>query len=212
LVEELIADLQSNATRIHEHGQRADRIVRAMLEHSRDKPGEPRPTNLNALVDQYVTLTYKGWRASDLAFSIDIERDLDPAVGMVEVAPQELSRVVLNLVNNACDALRERWKVGSADGRPTLWVSSWRDGDRVEIRVRDNGTGIPEARLEQVFQPFFTTKPAGSGTGLGLSISYDIVTRQHGGRLRVESVEGQGTEFVIELPARPALALEDAER
>lgn len=211
-VDELIADLQSNASRIHEHGRRADRIVRAMLEHARDTSGEMRPTNLNALVDQYVTLTFKGWRASDLSFSIDIERDFDPAVGLVAVAPQELSRVVLNLVNNACDALRDRWKVGAADGRPILWVSSRRVDDRVEIRLRDNGTGIPEARLEQVFQPFFTTKPAGSGTGLGLSISHDIVTRQHGGRLRVESVEGLFTEFIIELPERPALALEDAER
>ncbi len=202
LVAELLADLTSNAEKINSHGKRADSIVRNMLEHSRGKSGERRPTDINALLDEYVNLAYHGMRASDTGFNVTIERDYDPAVGTLDVVPQDLSRVFLNLVNNACYAVHERQQRGEAGYSPILSVSTRRHNDHVEIRIRDNGSGIPTAIREQVFQPFFTTKPAGSGTGLGLSMSYDIVTQEHGGRIAVASEAGAFTEFAIVLPMR----------
>ncbi len=199
-VDELLSDLELNLSKIDEHGKRADSIVRGMLLHSRGTPGERRPTDLNALLDEYVNLAYHGMRAQDSAFNISIEKAYDPAVGIIDVAPQDLSRVFLNITNNACYATRERKRAAGDSYSPTLWVKTRRLGDWAEVRIRDNGTGIPRDILDKVFNPFFTTKPAGQGTGLGLSMSYDIVISGHGGELRVDSEEGRFTEFILRLP------------
>jgi signal transduction histidine kinase len=206
IVEEIVGDLRSNAEKINHHGKRADSIVRNMLEHSRGQGGEFRDTDLNALLDEYVNLAYHGLRANDPSFNITIERHYDATLERLNVVPQDLSRVFLNLVNNACYAAHERSRKGEAGYMPTLTVSTRRTPEGAEIRVRDNGTGIPKEICDKIFQPFFTTKPTGSGTGLGLSISYDIVTRQHGGQLTVESEEGAYTEFRVAIPVRPRQA------
>ncbi len=198
---DLLADLKQNAQKIHEHGQRADGIVRTMLQHSRGEAARRRPTEMNALLAQYTDLAYHGLRAQDPTLSLAIETDFDPAIGEVDVTPEHLSRVILNLVNNACYAASEKRKrrVGGAFA-PTIKVSSRDRGDHIEIRVRDNGDGIPEAIRARIFDPFFTTKPPGAGTGLGLSLSHDIVVGEHRGGLRAESREGEWTEFIVTLP------------
>ena len=200
-VQDLLADLKTNAEKIREHGQRADGIVRSMLEHSRSSAGERRAVDVNGLLDEYLQLAYHGMRASTLDFNVTMEKDLDASVGAVEMAPQEIGRVFINLLNNAFYAVRERSRSSDGSYAPTVEVRTRRDGDSVEIRVRDNGPGIATDFQEKIFEPFFTTKPTGSGTGLGLSLSYDIVTRGHGGTLTVESAEGEGATFVITLPA-----------
>ncbi len=202
----LVQDLVRNATKINEHGRRADSIVRGMLLHSRGQAGDRQPTDVNALLEEYVNLSYHGMRAQDSSFNLTIERDYDAVVGMLPVVPQDLSRVFLNIVNNACYAATERKRTldRAGDGAgfsPTLRVSTLRKRDVVEIRIRDNGGGIPPDVLERIFHPFFTTKPTGQGTGLGLSISHDIVVQQHHGTLDVETAPGEFTEFVIRLPA-----------
>jgi signal transduction histidine kinase len=202
IIEEIVGDLRSNAEKILNHGKRADSIVRNMLEHSRGQSGEFRDTDVNALLDEYVNLAYHGLRAGDQSFNITIERDYDETLGRINVVPQDLSRVFLNLVNNACYAAHERSRKEEPGYAPTLTVSTRRTPEGAEIRVRDNGTGIPREICDKIFQPFFTTKPTGSGTGLGLSISYDIVTQQHGGQMTVESEEGVFTEFRVVIPAR----------
>ena len=201
-VDELLSDIELNLSKITEHGKRADSIVRGMLLHSRGTPGERRPTDLNALLDEYLNLAYHGMRAQDSAFNVSIEKAYDPAVGIIDVAPQDLSRVFLNIANNACYATRERKRAASDSFSPTLWVKTRRLGDRAEVRIRDNGTGIPRDILDKVFNPFFTTKPTGQGTGLGLSMSYDIVVAGHSGELVVDSEEGNFTEFILRLPYR----------
>ena len=200
-IKTILADLSDNERKIHHHGRRADAIVRGMLEHARATPGEKVPTDLNALADEYLRLAYHGLRAKDSDFQCELITDFDPNLGKVVVAPAELGRVLLNLFNNAFYAVRQR-AVLAADQTytPTVWVSTHRLDGKVEIEVRDNGTGMPPEVVEKIFQPFFTTKPTGEGTGLGLSLSYDIVTKGHGGTLRVESCVGEGTEFVVELP------------
>src|SRR5262245_3030837 len=200
LIEDLLSDMELNLSKIAEHGKRADSIVRGMLLHSRGTPGERRPTDLNALLDEYVNLAYHGMRAQDSAFNISIEKSYDPTVGIIDVAPQDLSRVFLNIANNACYATREKKRVNGASYSPTLWIKTHRLEDRAEIRIRDNGTGIPREILDKVFNPFFTTKPTGQGTGLGLSMSYDIVVAGHNGELLVESEAGSFTEFILRLP------------
>ena len=197
--EDLLTDLEQNVAKIREHGQRVDSIVRGMLLHSRGQSGERELTDLNALLAQYVKLAYHGLRAQDPAFNVAIAADYDPSLGLVRVIPQDISRVFLNIANNACYAVQERKK---ADGRfsPTITVGTKNLGNRVEIRIRDNGNGVSSAIHDRIFQPFFTTKPPGAGTGLGLSISYDIVVREHQGELRVETEEGSYAEFVITLP------------
>ena len=198
----LLADLKTNAAKIEEHGQRADGIVRAMLDHSRGGTGERRPADLNALVSEYVDLAYHGKRAQVPDFNAEIEKQLGSEVGEVEVVPQEIGRVLLNLIGNAFDAVYEQ--AAAANGQayaPRVTVSTRRVGEHVEIRVVDNGPGIPEDVRAKIFEPFFTTKPTGSGTGLGLSLSYDIVTQGHGGTLAAESTPGQGAAFVMRLPA-----------
>ena len=199
-VQDLLDDLKFNAEKINEHGKRADGIVKSMMQHARGGKGERRATDVNALLDEYVTLAFHGMRANTPDFNVTLERAYDDAVGEVEMVPEEISRVFVNVMNNAFYAVHERALTSGDSYVPTVEVRTRRDGDRIEIRVRDNGTGISEAVREKIFEPFFTTKPTGEGTGLGLSISYDIVTQGHDGTLTVESEEGQGTTFVITLP------------
>jgi len=199
--EEVIAMLTGNLQKIIEHGKRADNIVKSMLEHSRGVTGERREVDLNALVDEALNLAYHGARAQDQSFNITLEREFDGELREMELAPQEMTRVFLNLFGNGFYAATKRAREnGDASSRPTLTVATRDLGKAVEIRVRDNGTGIPREIRDKLFQPFFTTKPTGEGTGLGLSISYDIVTQQHGGTITIDSEPGVFTEFTIRLP------------
>ena len=200
-VNEIVAMLTGNLEKIAEHGRRADGIVKSMLEHSRGESGERRPVDLNNLVEEALNLAYHGARAQDQAFNITLERDFAAAIAPIELVPQDVTRVLLNLIGNGFYAATKRLKDGAEPNfRPTLKVTTRDLGEAVEIRVRDNGAGImPEIR-DKLFQPFFTTKPTGEGTGLGLSISYDIVTQQHGGTIAVDSRVGEFTEFAIHLP------------
>jgi len=193
--------LTGNLEKIAEHGKRADGIVKSMLEHSRGGTGERRSVDLNGLVDEALNLAYHGARAQDQSFNITLEREFDQSLPPVELAPQEITRVFLNLFGNGFYAANKRAQE-NGDGlfRPVLTVATRDLGESVEIRVRDNGTGISPEIKDKLFQPFVTTKPAGEGTGLGLSISYDIVTQQHGGAITVESKPGQYTEFTVRLP------------
>ena len=197
--------LTGNLDKIAEHGKRADNIVKSMLEHSRGVSGERREVDLNALVDEALNLAYHGARAQDQSFNITLDRDFDRGLAPIELAPQEMIRVFLNLIGNGFYADDQAARDGGEpDFQPTLTVATRDLGDAVEITVRDNGTGIPPEIRDRLFQPFFTTKPTGEGTGLGLSISYDIITQQHGGRITVESEPGAYTEFTIRLPRRVA--------
>ena len=193
----LLENLRLNTQKVAEHGKRADGIVQNMLEHSKVGEGQRAPTDLNDLLDEYVTLAHHGLKSRGGDFDVKLERHFDESVGKVEVVPQDLGRVLMNLFGNAFDALRVH---GASHGDPTVTVSTARSGRHVEIRVGDNGPGIPEKIRSKIFEPFFTTKPTGSGTGLGLSMSYDIVTKGHGGTLDVVSEEGQGSTFIVRLP------------
>ena len=200
---EIASMLTGNLAKIAEHGARADGIVKSMLAHSRGGSSERQEANLNALVEEALNLAFHGARAQDQSFNVTLERDLDPALGPIEVVPQDLTRVFLNLFGNGFYAANKRRKEGAEpEFRPTLTVATRDAGAAVEIRVRDNGIGIPENLRGRLFEPFFTTKPTGEGTGLGLSISYEIVTRQHGGTIEVASAPGEFTEFTITLPKR----------
>jgi signal transduction histidine kinase len=201
--EEVLAiagDLTQNLEKIHHHGRRADSIVKNMLQHSRASAGERQLTDINALADEYLKLAYHGLRAKDKEFNARLFTDFQADLPKIEAVPQDLGRVLLNLFNNAFYAVAEKKAHLNGQYQPLVKVSTKSVGDKIEIRVRDNGTGIPESVREKVFQPFFTTKPTGEGTGLGLSLSYDIITKGHGGELKVESVEGEFTEMIIELP------------
>jgi PAS domain S-box-containing protein len=200
-IDELTATLKGNLAKIAEHGRRADGIVRSMLEHSRGSSGERRSVDLNALVDEALNLAYHGARARDQSFNITLQRDFDEDIAPITLVPQDVTRVLLNLFSNGFYAARRRQSMETTPGfEPTLRVATRGLSDAVEIRVRDNGIGIPEEVKDKLFQPFFTTKPTGEGTGQGLSISYDIVTQQHGGSIAVESKVGQYSEFTIRLP------------
>jgi signal transduction histidine kinase len=200
-IDGLIRMLNGNLAKIVEHGKRADSIVKNMLLHSRTGAGERRPTNLNGLIVESLNLAYHGARAERPDFNVTLRQDLDPAIGEIDLYPQEITRVLLNLFGNGFYAVRERQLGAREPGfEPTLWIVTRALGDRAEIRVRDNGTGIPEAARTKIFEPFFTTKPAGEGTGLGLSLSFDIVVKQHGGSFEVETEPGAFTEFVLTLP------------
>ena len=200
-VDEIVGMLTGNLEKIAEHGRRADGIVKSMLEHSRGVSGERREVDLNALVEEALNLAYHGARAQDASFNITLERGFDRGLAPIELAPQEMTRVFLNVFGNGFYAATKRARGnGGAAYRPTLQVSTRDLGEAVEIRVRDNGTGITSEIKDKLFQPFFTTKPTGEGTGLGLSISWDIVTQQHGGTIAVDSREGEFTEFTIRLP------------
>ena len=197
---ETIELLMMNAEKIAHHGQRADGIVRAMIEHSRTGPGERRPVDLNQLLEEHVQLAYHGMQARNGEFAVELVCDYDEAIGEVEVVPQELGRVFINLLNNAFDAVKERAE-NEADHVPRVHIKTVHREDGIEVRIEDNGVGIPDLVRDKVFLPFFTTKPAGSGsTGLGLSLSHDIVVKGHGGELKVESEEGVGATFVIRVP------------
>ncbi len=199
-VDELLEDLAYNAEAIKESGSRADSIIHGMLLHSRGGVGERQDTDINALLDQYLALAYHSMRAQDSAFEATMESDYDESIGKISVVPQNLGRVFLNILNNACHAIFEKAKQVADGYSPTLSVSTKSLGDEVEIRIRDNGTGIPEDIRDKVFNPFFTTKPTGEGTGLGLSLSYDIIVKEHRGKIEVESEKDRFTEFIITLP------------
>jgi PAS domain S-box-containing protein len=197
---EIVGMLTGNLQKIVEHGRRADGIVRSMLQHSRGGSDDWQATDLNALVVEALNLAYHGARAQDQNFDVILERDLAPDLAPVDLVPQEMTRVLLNLIENGFYAANQRSGAGDATYRPTLRVTTRELGDSVEIRVRDNGVGILPENKDKLFQPFFTTKPTGEGTGLGLSISYEIVTQQHGGTITVESEVGDFTEFTVRLP------------
>jgi signal transduction histidine kinase len=192
--------VRQNLGKITEHGKRAAAIVKGMLEHSRTSTGERAPTDINALCDEYLRLAYQGLRAKDKSFNATLITDFAAGLPLVDAAAADLGRVLLNLFGNAFYAVQKRQQTGEASYQPTVSVSTKQVGSRVEIRVRDNGVGIPVDLKAKIFQPFFTTKPTGEGTGLGLSLSYDIVTQGHGGTLTVESQPGNFTEFLISLP------------
>jgi signal transduction histidine kinase len=198
-VNELAKMLRGNLDKIVQHGKRADAIVKNMLLHSREGSGEHRPVDINALVEESLNLAYHGARAEKQGFTITLERSLDPAVGQADVFPQDITRVLLNLILNGFYAATKRKEADRKSYEPTLMASTRSLGDRVEIRIRDNGTGIPPEVKDKMFNPFFTTKPAGEGTGLGLSISHDIIVKQHGGSIEVETEPGEYTEFRIVL-------------
>ena len=197
---ELLGDLKQNLQKITHHGRRAGSIVKGMLEHSRASTGQREPTDLNALADEYLRLAYHGLRAKDKRFNAELVTDFDADLPHVPVVAQDIGRVLLNLYNNAFYAVQQKQKMAPVDYQPTVTVTTRRTETGVEIRVSDNGTGMPGAVTSKIFQPFFTTKPTGEGTGLGLSLSYDIVTKGHGGTLAVESAEGEGTTFIVKLP------------
>jgi len=206
---EIMQDVIANLEKINHHGQRAGDIVKGMLQHSRTSTGQIELTDINELCDEYLRLSYHGLRAKDKSFNAKFETNFDPSVPKINVVPQEMGRVILNLINNAFYATNERKKFNEKDYEPYVTVSTRRvnsplpgrgAGGEVEIRVKDNGTGIPKNIVDKIFQPFFTTKPTGSGTGLGLSLAYDIITKGHGGELKVETKEGEGTGFVFLLP------------
>jgi signal transduction histidine kinase len=199
-VEELTRLLQGNLEKVVQHGKRADSIVKNMLLHSREGSGEQRAADINALVDESLNLAYHGARAEKSGFNITLQRDFDVSAGSAEIFPQEITRALLNLISNGFYAATKRSSDGEAGFEPTLLAATKSLGNSVEIRIRDNGAGIPSDIKEKIFNPFFTTKPAGEGTGLGLSMSHDIIVKQHGGTIRVNTELGAFTEFIVTLP------------
>jgi two-component system NtrC family sensor kinase len=208
-------DIDENEQKIIFHGKRADGIVKGMLQHSRSSNGVKEPTDINALADEYLRLAYHGLRAKDKSFNATMKTDFDETIGNISIISQDIGRVILNLITNAFYVVDEKKKSGIMGYEPLVTVSTKRlgfpsgsreerregteFGGKVEIRVKDNGNGVPQKVLDKIFQPFFTTKPAGQGTGLGLSLSYDIV-KAHGGELKVETKEGEGSVFIIGVP------------
>jgi two-component system NtrC family sensor kinase len=194
-------DIKKNLEKIGYHGKRADSIVKGMLQHSRVSNGQMELTDINALADEYLRLSYHGLRAKDKSFNAELGTNLDPNLPQVEVLPQDLGRVVLNLFNNAFYAVQQKQKMSGPEFKPRVEISTALKNDWIQIKIKDNGTGIPEAIKEKIMQPFFTTKPTGEGTGLGLSLSYDIIVKGHGGKIDINTQEGEFTEFVISIPA-----------
>jgi two-component system, NtrC family, sensor kinase len=196
---EILNDIKANEEKINHHGKRADAIVKGMLQHSSSGSGKKEPTDINALADEYLRLSYHGLRAKDKSFNATLKTDFDESIGNINIIPQDIGRVVLNLINNAFYAVDEKKKQIGDGYEPTVSLSTKKVNGRVEIKVADNGNGIPQKVLDKIFQPFFTTKPTGQGTGLGLSLSYDIV-KAHGGEIKVETKEREGTVFILQLP------------
>ncbi|MDH4059026.1 MAG: HAMP domain-containing histidine kinase, partial [Cyclobacteriaceae bacterium] len=201
---EILKDIKENESKINHHGKRADAIVKGMLQHSRSSSGQKELTDINALCDEYLRLSYHGLRAKDKSFNAKFETDFDASLPKINVVPQDIGRVILNLINNAFYAVSERainqqLTTNNQPFTPTVTVSTKKLSDQIEIRVKDNGNGIPDNIKEKIFQPFFTTKPTGQGTGLGLSLSYDVV-KSHGGEISVITKKGDGSEFIIQLP------------
>ena len=196
---ELLNDIADNEKKINHHGKRAADIVKGMLQHSRTSSGQKEPTDINALCDEYLRLSYHGLRAKDKSFNAKFETDFDASLPKLNVVPQDIGRVVLNLINNAFYAVSEKAKLQTEGYEPTVSVSTKKEGDKIQISVKDNGNGILQNIIDKIFQPFFTTKPTGQGTGLGLSLAYDIV-KAHSGEIKVDTKENEGTEFIIHLP------------
>ena len=212
-ISEIADTLRGNLDKVVQHGKRADAIVKNMLLHSREGSGEHRLVDINAVVEESLNLAYHGARAEKQGFNITLERSLDPTAGEVDVFPQDITRVLLNLISNGFYAATKRKaEVNGGDYEPTLAATTKSLGDSVEIRIRDNGTGIPPEVKEKMFNPFFTTKPAGEGTGLGLSISHDIIVKQHGGSIEVDTQPGAFTEFRIILPRTATTIAKPGER
>jgi signal transduction histidine kinase/tetratricopeptide (TPR) repeat protein len=197
--DEILDDIDSNLDKINFHGKRADAIVKGMLQHSRTSTGTKEPADINELCDEYLRLSYHGIRAKDNSFNATIKTDFDRTIGKMNIIPQDIGRVLQNLYNNAFYAVNEKAKQLKADFEPTISVTTRKTNNGIEIKVADNGNGIPKNIIDKIFQPFFTTKPTGQGTGLGLSISYDII-KAHNGEIRAETKEGEGTKFIIQLP------------
>lgn len=200
-LEEVISLIKGNVQKINEHGKRVETIVKGMLQHSRGNTGEFELIDFNPMIEEFVNLAYHGMKAKSKTFQTNIKTDLDPAIGKVSVVPQDLSRVVLNIVNNSCYALDEKLKKNPSFF-PEVIVSTKKIRDRIEVRIKDNGTGIPQSVIDKVFNPFFTTKPTGQGTGLGLSMSFDIINKIHKGKMEVNSAEGEYTEFIFTIPEK----------
>jgi two-component system, NtrC family, sensor kinase len=200
-VKSIAKNIKDNEEKIVHHGKRADAIVKGMLQHSRASSGVKEPTDINALAHEYLRLAYQGHRAKDKSFSVRIDTVFDPTIGLVKLIPQDIGRVILNLINNAMYVMTEKKKVSGGEYEPAMTVTTRNANDKILITVKDNGYGIRQEILDKIFQPFFTTKPTGQGTGLGLSLSYDII-KGHGGEIKVSTTEGQGAEFIIELPLK----------
>jgi signal transduction histidine kinase len=193
-------EIKMSLEKINLHGKRADGIVKSMLQHSRTSSGKKEPTDINVLADEYLRLAYHGMRAKDKSFNAAIKTDYDETIGLIKIISQDVGRVILNLITNAFYAVMEKKKLHPEGYEPTVTVSTKKIDNKIIVSVKDNGTGIPQKALDKIFQPFFTTKPTGQGTGLGLSLSYDIVTKGHGGELKVETKEGESTGFSVILP------------
>ena len=203
-VKELLNDISKNLDKINFHGRRADAIVKGMLQHSRTNSGQKELTDINALCDEYLRLAYHGLVTKDKLFNAvpitkAIKTEFDDNIGKINIVPQDIGRVILNLINNAFYAVSEKVKLQATSYKPQVIVCTRKLGDKVEIKVEDNGNGIPKNIVDKIFQPFFTTKPTGHGTGLGLSLAYDII-KAHGGELKVQTKEGEGSVFIIQLP------------
>ena len=199
-IKAILNDIRENEDKVTHHGKRAEGIVKSMLQHSRGGEGQKELTDINALCDEYLRLAYHGLRAKDQSFNCDYKLDLDGNLPKIEVVPQDIGRVLLNLINNAFQALSAEALVKVDNGyKPVLMVSTKRLTDKIEIVIKDNGPGIPDDIKDKIFQPFYTTKPTGEGTGLGLSMSYDIVTKGHGGELLLETKVGEGSAFIIHI-------------
>ncbi|HJS52912.1 MAG TPA: ATP-binding protein [Chitinophagaceae bacterium] len=198
--EAIANEIKMSLEKINFHGKRADGIVKSMLQHSRTSTGKKEPTDINALADEYLRLAYHGMRAKDKTFNAAMKTDYDESIGLIKIISQDVGRVILNLITNAFYAVTEKKKLNNENYEPAVSVTTKKINDKIEVSVKDNGTGIPQKALDKIFQPFFTTKPTGQGTGLGLSLSYDIITKGHGGELKVETKEGEYTIFHIILP------------
>jgi signal transduction histidine kinase len=196
----ILSDLKKNLEKINHHGKRADSIVKGMLQHSRASTGQKEPTDINVLADEFMRLAYHGLRAKDKSFNAKFDSDFDDSIGKINVIPQDIGRVILNLLTNAFYTVNEKKKALGESFQPSVVIATKKVGSYVEIKVIDNGNGVPAKSIDKIFQPFFTTKPTGAGTGLGLSLCYEIVTKGHGGELKVETEEGEGSVFTVHLP------------
>ena len=196
---DIAGDVIQNLDKILHHGKRADGIVKGMLQHSRTSTGKKELTDINALTDEYLRLAYHGLRAKDKSFNATLKTGFDKSIGSINIIPQDIGRLILNLITNAFYAVDEKKKTATGKYEPTVSVSTKKIGNKIEVRVADSGNGIPQNIIDKIFQPFFTTKPTGQGTGLGLSLAYDIV-KAHGGEIKVENKEGEGSTFIIQLP------------
>jgi signal transduction histidine kinase len=199
-IRSITKNIKQNNSKISFHGKRADAIVKGMLQHSRKEAGLRVLTDINSLCDEYLRLSFHGMRAKDKSFNVDFKLNFDDSIGKIQIVPQDIGRVLLNLYNNAFYAVQEKTAHHKNGYLPVIYISTKKQGDTIQLSIRDNGNGISEKNIDKIFQPFFTTKPTGRGTGLGLSLSYDIV-KAHGGEIKVHTKEEEGSEFIIELPA-----------